>query len=110
MFWSGARCCLALLPVAMISDEALLPHTPRDWLVLAALALVSHAEGQSLIAYALAHLPATFSSVTLLWQIVAAGFLAWLLLSEPLSHVQMAGGVVVLVGIMVARRTVRPAA
>jgi drug/metabolite transporter (DMT)-like permease len=108
MFWSGAVCCLALLPVAMISGEALLPHTPRGWLVLAALALVSHAGGQSLIAYAMAHLPATFSSVTLLWQTVAAALLAWLLLAEPLSLVQMAGGVVVLAGILLARRTVRP--
>ncbi len=108
MFWSGAVCCLALLPVAMLSGEALLPHTTRGWLVLAGLALVSHAGGQSLIAYALAHLPATFSSVTLLWQTVAAALLAWLLLAEPLSPVQMAGGVVVLAGILLARRTVRP--
>ncbi len=108
MFWSGAVCCMALLPVEMISGESLLPHTPRGWLVLAALALVSHAGGQSLIAYAMAHLPATFSSVTLLWQTVAAALLAWLLLAEPLSLVQMAGGVVVLAGILLARRTVRP--
>lgn len=108
MFWSGAVCCLALLPVAMISGEALLPHTPRGWLVLTALALVSHAGGQSLVAYALAHLPATFSSVTLLWQTVAAALLAWLLLTESLSPVQMMGGVVVLAGILLARRTVGP--
>ncbi len=108
MFWSGAVCCLALLPVALLSGEALLPHTTRGWLVLAGLALVSHAGGQSLIAYAMAHLPATFSSVTLLWQTVAAALLAWLLLTEPLSYVQMAGGVVVLAGILLARRSVSP--
>ncbi len=110
MFWSGAVCCLALLLVALLSGERLLPHTPHGWLVLAALALVSHAGGQSLIAYAMAHLPATFSSVTLLWQTIAAALLARLLLAEPLSYVQMAGGVVVLAGILLARRTVRPVA
>ena len=109
MFWSGVVCCVALFAIALISGEQLVPHTRRAWLILAALALVSHASGQGLITYALAHLPATFSSVTLLWQTAAAALFAWWLLAEPLSPLQMTGGVVVLAGILVARRTVAPA-
>lgn len=63
-----------------------------------------HAAGQGLIAYALAHLPAAFSSVSLLFQPVMAALFAWLLLAEPLLAVQVAGGVVVLLGIWLARR------
>jgi drug/metabolite transporter (DMT)-like permease len=74
------------------------------WLILLGLAWFSHAGGQSLIAYALAHLPAAFSSVALLVQPVTAALLAWLLLGESLSSIQTLGGVVVLVGIYLARR------
>jgi len=68
------------------------------------LALVSHAAGQGLIAYALAHLPAAFSSVSLLLQPVMAALFAWLLLSEGLVPLQVLGGLVVLAGIYLARR------
>ncbi len=72
--------------------------------MLLALALLSHVGGQSLIAYALAHLPAAFSSVSLLLQPVAAALLAWLILSEALGLLQGLGGAVVLAGIAIARR------
>jgi drug/metabolite transporter (DMT)-like permease len=95
---------IILLPVALASGDPMLPQTAYGWGVLLGLALISHAAGQGLIAYALAHLPATFSSVGLLLQpVIAAGF-AWVLLAEPLVPLQIAGGVVVLVGIYLARR------
>jgi drug/metabolite transporter (DMT)-like permease len=72
--------------------------------VLIALALISHAAGQGLIAYALAHLPAAFSSVSLLFQPVMAALFAWAILAEPLVPLQIAGGIVVLLGIYLARR------
>jgi len=93
-----------LLPVALASGEPLLPQTQVGWLKLLGLAWISHAGGQGLIAYALAHLPAAFSAVGLLLQpVMAAGF-AWLLLAEPLTGLQCAGGAVVLFGIYLAHR------
>jgi drug/metabolite transporter (DMT)-like permease len=93
-----------LLPVALTSGEPFLPVSTYGWTVLAGLALVSHAAGQGLIAYALAHLPAAFSSVSLLFQPVMAALFAWTLLSESLAPLQIAGGCVVLLGIYLARR------
>ena len=58
---------LFLLPAALVSGETLLPATAFGWWILIGLALVSHAAGQGLIAYALAHLPNTFASVALLF-------------------------------------------
>jgi drug/metabolite transporter (DMT)-like permease len=93
-----------LFPVALASGDEMLPQSTYGWCVLLGLALISHAAGQGLIAYALAHLPATFSSVGLLLQpVIAAGF-AWMLLAEPLVPLQIAGGIVVLIGIYLARR------
>ena len=95
---------ILLLPVALATGEPMLPQAAAGWWILVGLALVSHAAGQGLIAYALAHLPAAFSSVSLLFQPVMAAVFAWLLLAEPLVALQIAGGVIVLVGIYLARR------
>jgi drug/metabolite transporter (DMT)-like permease len=95
---------LLLAPVALVSGEPLLPASLNGWLVLLGLAWISHSAGQGLIAYALAHLPAAFSSVSLLFQPVMAAVFAWLLLGEPLVALQVAGAAVVLCGIWLARR------
>ena len=104
MAWSGLVTAAALLPVALASGEQILPHTMTGWAKLAGLAVISQVAGQSLIAYAMAHLPATFSSVGLLAQPVIAAVLAWGLLGETLGWVEIAGGIVVLVGIAIAHR------
>lgn len=93
-----------LLPVALVSGKQMLPVTARSWLMLVGLALVSHAAGQGLIADALAHLPAAFSSASLLFQPVMAAVFAWALLGEALAPAQIAGGIVVLLGIYLSRR------
>ena len=95
---------LLLLPVALASGEPMLPHSAGGWWILIGLALVSHAAGQGLIAYALAHLPAAFSSVSLLFQPVMAALFAWALLAESLVPLQILGACVVLAGIYLARR------
>ncbi len=93
-----------LFPAALASGDEMLPHSAFGWWMLVGLALVSHAAGQGLIAYALAHLPAAFSSVSLLFQPVMAALFAWVLLAEPLVALQVVGGLVVLFGIYLARR------
>src|SRR5262245_58751363 len=95
---------IILLPVALVSEEALQPAGVEGWLKLLGLAWISHSAGQGLIAYALAHLPAAFSAVALLFQPVMAALFAWLLLAEPVTGLQMAGGAIVLVGIYLAHR------
>ena len=95
---------LFLFPAALASGEPMLPHSAYGWWILIGLALISHASGQGLIAYALASLPAAFSSVGLLLQPVLAALFAWVLLAEPLVPLQIVGGAVVLVGIYLARR------
>lgn len=104
MAWSGTFCAVLLLPVALLSGEPFWPGTAVGLFAVLAMAWFAHAGGQGLIAQAMAALPATFSSVSLLWQPVMAALLAWLLLGERLSPLQILGGLVVLTGILVARR------
>lgn len=107
MAWSGLVTCPALLLIALASHETILATTWKGWLVLLTLALVSHVAGQGLIAYAAAHLSAAFLSVSLLFQPAVAAVLAWVILGESLSVIQIAGGTVILCGIIVASRSDR---
>jgi drug/metabolite transporter (DMT)-like permease len=107
MAWAAAITAAVLLPVALITEPTFFPVTLVGWLVLLGLALISHTGGQGLVTFALAHLPASFSSVTLLLQPVLAAIFAWLLLGEVLNPRQIIGGGVVLVGIFIARRASR---
>lgn len=104
MFWSTLFTALCLIPAALISGEAILAQSLDGWLMLFGLALSSQVFGQSLIAYALAHLPASFSSVSLLFQPVVAALAAWALFGEALGPLQGLGALVVLVGVALARK------
>ncbi|HSN20927.1 MAG TPA: DMT family transporter [Usitatibacter sp.] len=104
MAWSTTITAVALLPIAYLSPQPMIPAHAAGWWVLAALALVSQILGQGLIAYAFAHLPASLSSVSLLIQPVMATLFAWVLFGEAVGAVQFVGGVVVLAGIWIARR------
>jgi drug/metabolite transporter (DMT)-like permease len=104
MLWSTVSAALCTGLLAGMVERALMPWTPPGWLTLIGLAWVSQAAGQSLITFALAWLPATLSSLTLLIQPVVASILAWLLLNEPLTAGQIAGGFIIIGGIALARR------
>ncbi|MGH6893907.1 MAG: DMT family transporter, partial [Dongiaceae bacterium] len=103
MFWTCAFTALWLLPAALLTEANVMPQTLHGWLAVAALALVSQTIGQGLISWALGHLPAAFSSITLLVNPVASGIFAWILLGEALTAAQIGGGLAVLFGIFVAR-------
>jgi drug/metabolite transporter (DMT)-like permease len=103
MWWSGLACSLVLLPIVLWLGEPLWPQSLQGWAVLIALALLSQVCGQGLIAYALAHLPASFSAVSLLVQPVAAAVFAWMLLNEAFGLQQAIGGMIVLAGIVLCR-------
>jgi drug/metabolite transporter (DMT)-like permease len=93
-----------LLAITLALGLPLAGFPLRSWAALAALGLVSQLMAYYALVYALGHLPATITSVGLLAQIPCTAALAWLLLGEPLTAVQMAGGAVVLAGIYVVNR------
>ena len=104
LLWSSGSAAICILPVALIPETSIWPATINGWAIVSALALLCHLGGQGLIIYALAALPASFSSLTLLIQPVVAALVAWFLLNEPLGVVQALGGVVVITGILLASR------
>jgi drug/metabolite transporter (DMT)-like permease len=80
----------------------------RSLLALLGLGLVSQLGGYLALTYALGHLPATVTSVSLLSQGPLTAILAALLLAEPLTVAQIIGGALVLVGVGLANRMGHP--
>ena len=102
-FEAGVITAAALLAIAMLFDSRVLPRTWPGVAALAAMAFISQAGGQGLLAVALGRLPAVFSSLVIFLEAVAAALFGWLILGEALSLPQTLGGVLILVGIWVAR-------
>ena len=104
MVWTTFAAAVCMLPLAFFFEPGMVPVTLFGWAMVLGLALISHVGGQGLVTYALAYLPTAFSSLTLLLQPVVAAILAWILLAEPVGLMQAVGGVIVLFGILIARR------
>jgi drug/metabolite transporter (DMT)-like permease len=104
MAWSTTLTGLTLLPFALIAPGNFLPAHAAGWLPLLALALVAQIGGQTVIAYAFAHLSASLSSVSLLVQPLTAAVAAWIIFGESLGPLQMAGSALLLWGIYLAKR------
>lgn len=104
MLWSTLSAAICLLPVMLVTESQFAPVSVFGWAMLLGLALISHAGGQVSITFALAYLPAAFSSLTLLLQPVVAALLGMIVLNEGISVTQATGGAIVLCGILYARR------
>jgi drug/metabolite transporter (DMT)-like permease len=103
MFASTAITAALLFVIACLLEPRILPQSMSGVAALLALALISQVGGQGLVAVALGTLPATFSSLVIFLEAIAAASFGWLLLNEPLGLLQALGGVLILFGIWIAR-------
>lgn len=98
----------ALLIINLVLGVSLrVPHGRTLWAILG-LGLISQLGGYLALTYALGHLPATITSVSLLSQGPLTALIAAVLLSEPLTLPQIAGGALVLAGVGLAHRKRHP--
>ncbi|MBP7705396.1 MAG: DMT family transporter [Caulobacter sp.] len=103
MFWSTLVSAPILLAVAFAFGERIIPGSGAGWAACVGLAVV-HVAGQGSIAWALGRLPASIASVVVLAQPVVAAVAGWILFSEALTPLQIAGGVLTLAGVVIAQR------
>ena len=97
---------LLLLNLAM-GISLRVPHR-HTWWALLGLGLVSQLGGYLALTYALGHLPATITSISLLTQGPLTAAMAAVLLGEPLTLPQIVGGAFVLFGVALAHRQRHP--
>jgi drug/metabolite transporter (DMT)-like permease len=105
MFWGSFAATLPLLPIALATESNIIPDSVHGWTVVIALSLLSQVLGQSMINWAMGHLPAAFSSLALLLNPLFAALCAWPILGEALTPLQMLSGLAMILGILLARRT-----
>ena len=104
MLYAVPASAMVTLSVALLSGDSLVVVTLAGWAVMVALAAGPQVLGQGFIAWALAHLPASFVSVSLLVQPIVAATAAWILFGEGIGVQQAVGAVAVLTGIVIARQ------
>jgi len=93
---------VALFLINLLMGIALrVPHGRTLWAVLG-LGLISQLGGYLALTYALGHLPATITSVSLLTQGPLTAVMAAILLGESLTWPQIVGGALVLTGVGLA--------
>ncbi|OJX10205.1 MAG: hypothetical protein BGO77_07275 [Caedibacter sp. 37-49] len=103
MTWSGLASMYTLALMMGIYEDHFLPVRWQDWLPIIGLALIVHVLGQGLIAYGMGHLSAAFSSIALMISPIVSTVVAWYLFSEKLTLIKILGGIIILVGLVIAR-------
>ncbi|GAB4501643.1 MAG: DMT family transporter [Anaerolineales bacterium] len=93
---------LTLLGFMFAAGQSPLGYPPATYLWLLALALIPQLLGHSTFNWALGHLPASFVSITLLGEPIGSIILAFLILKESPSGLELAGGACILLGIFLA--------
>ena len=102
-FEAGLITAAVLLLVAILFDTRVVPHTWQGIAALTAMAFISQAGGQGLLAVALGRLPPVFSSLVIFLEAIVAALFGWLILGEALTLIQSLGGALILLGIWAAR-------
>jgi drug/metabolite transporter (DMT)-like permease len=105
VWWiSVATTTIVLLIVSQALGQPLFGYPANTYWNLLALALITQVGAYLAVNYALGHLPASLVSPTLLGQPVLTALLAVPLLGEPISVLQIVGGLLVLSGIAIVHR------
>lgn len=102
-----ASAALWLWIAALASGTRMTGFDDRTWWALAGIALVSQVIGHSGYNFSLRQLKPEFVAVTLLGEPVLASLLGWFLFAEPIPSLTLAGGVLVLLAILLAARAQR---
>lgn len=103
LFRSSVVTAVVLALVAGLLENRWLPLGLSGVAACIAMSWISHAGGQGLLAFALGHLSAAFSSLVIFLEALFAALFGWLLFHEALTPLQLGGAAAILVGIWVAR-------
>ena len=100
---------VTLMTVMLLSGLPAIPQQPQTWAWLLLMALGPQILGHSLLNWALRYLSATYVAIATLGEPIGSTLLAWHLLGEQPSPWAVAGGILIMAGIVVASHVERPA-
>lgn len=104
IFWLTCVELVVLAIVVGVSGESYLPQNLSGFKVPLFLALVVQVAGQGLIITGLGNTPAAIAGVLVVVQPVVASAVAWGRFDEPMTALQIGGGVLILIAMYVANR------
>jgi drug/metabolite transporter (DMT)-like permease len=101
--WSAAVSAVALAIAAGLRGETMIPSTLIGWTVVLLLGIVSHAIGQGLTSLAIGRAPVGLVALVILAQPPFSALIAWGVLGEAMTLLQMAGGAIILAAVLFSR-------
>ncbi len=104
IFLCYGAAAITLLIAVLVGRQPLFGYTPAAYFWMALLALVPQLIGHSAFNWALRYLPTTYVSVTTLGEPIGSTALAMMLFAETPGPLKLAGGGMILVGILLASR------
>jgi drug/metabolite transporter (DMT)-like permease len=85
------------LPFGLITSNDLAAMTTKDWVLITTMALIPGVVGHGMMTWSQSHLDVSLASLLGLLSPVISAVLAWLILHQTLTPMQLVGGLVVLV-------------
>jgi drug/metabolite transporter (DMT)-like permease len=104
IFMVYGMAAVVLLGIMLAFGQSPLGYPPLVYVWMLMLALVPQLLGHSTFNWALRYLPASFVAVTLLGEPIGSTILAFVILNESPSALEIGGGLLILAGIYVASR------
>ena len=101
--WSAAVSAIALTIAALLHGEVMIPSTALGWTIVVLLGVVSHAIGQGLTSLAMGRTPVGIVALVILAQPPFSALIAWGVLGEAMTVLQMVGGAIILVAVLMSR-------
>lgn len=107
--WVCTISTLLILPIALMSETQLFPHSWSGWICVILLGLICQLLGVGLVTYCLKNLSSGLMALSKLLIPIINAFLAWILFSEILSFWNYVAFTVVILGLYIAKySTIRP--
>lgn len=93
---------ILLLIIAMLSKASLFGYNSKTYLLFLAIGLIPQVVGHTTVNWALKYFTATAVAVIILGEPIGASILALVILGETLSAVKIIGGLIILIGVIMA--------
>ena len=81
----------------------MIPSSAFGWMIVVLLGFVSHAMGQGLTSVAMGRAPVELVALVILAQPPFSALLAWRVLGEAMTPLQIAGGAIILAAVLLSR-------
>ena len=101
--WVCTISTLFILPIALIAENQIFPHSWSGWMFVILLGLICQLLGQGLVTYCLKNISSGFMAVLKLLVPIISAFLAWAFFGEVLSFFDYIAFFLVLLGIYIAQ-------